>query len=173
MSIEEFESDDFEIENMFQKKSKRKNSKRKGKTGELELVKIFNDRFKINSFSRVVGSGNRWSQVAYVSKDYIGDIVTPDNFKFCIECKFGYKKDDILTSTLNGNNKELNNFLNQSEKDAARVSKEPMLCYRPENKPWICFIKYDLNNEIYLKYNNWFGYNFKIVLELDNNFFFK
>ncbi len=79
----------------------------------LELVKVFNKRFG-GGFSRSVGSGNRWGQVAYLPKHaqdvFSGDLIVPKRFKWLLESKGGYPDID-LNSVFVGGNSELNGFL--------------------------------------------------------------
>ena len=70
MSVKETE-DDFFTDDLVTEKKKRKkrkaDGKKKGNRDELQLVKVFNQRFG-GGFSRSVGSGNRWGQVAHLPK---------------------------------------------------------------------------------------------------------
>lgn len=178
--------DDLNVDDILKNRKKRKkavNSKNKGKRGELQLVKLLNKRFKKTivendenaiTFSRVVGSGNRWSHVANVSNDYIGDIVCPKDFKFCIECKFGYPEIN-LHNILNQKCKALDKFLKQAKDDAKRSKKKPLLCWKQDRQSWIAFFKekdLNLSTESYIEYKSWIGVPFDIVLLLPDKQFF-
>lgn len=86
--------DDFFTDDLFEETKKRKkrkaDGKKKGNRTELELVKVFNHRFG-GGFSRSVGSGNRWGQVAYLPKHardiFSGDLIVPKGFKWALESK--------------------------------------------------------------------------------------
>ena len=154
---------------------KRKNSKNKGKRGELALVKLFNKRFSTQEFSRVVGSGNRWSHVAYAKNDYIGDIVCPDNFRFSVECKFGYP-DIELYKALDGGDKQLDGFLQQAKDDALRTNKSPLLCWKKDRRPFLAFVfmRQSLEDQfdIRLHYREWVVTTLSSLLALPDSFFF-
>lgn len=154
-------------------------SKRKGSTGERALRDVFAKRFPEHSFFRVVGSGNRWSQVNLteeVREIFTGDIVCPQNFKFVIESKYGY--DDIdLCSAFEKGHKDLDAFLKQVEKDGESVKKEPLLCWKKPRLPWLAFLKANLIGHkrfIYrLNYREWIGVALNELLQLENGFWFK
>jgi hypothetical protein len=81
------ELDDFITDDLLTDKKKRKrkaDGKRKGNRVELDLVKVFNKRFGCG-FSRSVGSGNRWGQVAHLPKHaqevFSGDLIVPQGFR--------------------------------------------------------------------------------------------
>src|SRR5581483_1124604 len=112
------------------KRKKRKaDGKKKGNRTELELVKVLNARFG-GGFSRSVGSGNRWGQVAnlpeHAQQTFSGDLVCPPNFKFVFESKGGYEDID-LNSAFIGGNAELDAFLNQANDESRRTGRRPLL----------------------------------------------
>jgi len=171
--------DDFEIDDILnnQLKKKKKNSGRKGKRGERSLIEELTERFPNKPFSRTIGSGNRWSQARLTEaakKVFTGDIVTPDNFLFALECKHGYNKINIERAIKKGN-KKLDSFLEQVEKDGERVNKNPMMCWKKDYKPWIVFIKTSLIPESIenIQYKNWGIVSLERLLELPDSFFFK
>ena len=124
------------------KQSKKINSKRKGNRNELDLAKIFTKRFK-KGFSRSVGSGNRWSQTAFLPKHaqkvFSSDLVVPLNFKFSLESKGGYDGIDLNSVFLRGNS-DLDKFLMQAYKDANKCDKRPLLAWKRSRKPWLVFV---------------------------------
>lgn len=168
------EFEDYEIDKDFlsdKTKKKRKNSKDKGNRGELTLVKLLNTRFNTQEFSRVVGSGNRWSHVAVVAKHYLGDICSPPNFKYLIECKFGYPQIDLCNTFDNGI-PQLNEFLKQAEKDAGMAGKEPLVCWKKNHQPWLAVVKgLDRTFDYQLKYNDWVMVSLTKLLSLEDDFF--
>jgi hypothetical protein len=175
--------EDFEVDDLT-KKSKRKkgvNGNRKGKRTERELAKILTDRFG-HVFSRTLGSGNRWSQTTLTGKAndvFSGDLVTPDNFAYVLECKGGYPKITMDGIFENGNT-ELDGFLVQVSKDAHRTDKKPLLFWKKDFKPWIVFLKTkDLIEgcdtsifQYYLKYREWTAVLLDKLLELPDEFFY-
>ena len=56
------------------------------------------------SFTRSIGSGNRWGQVVLseqAKQVFSGDICVPEGFKWVIECKGGYEDDMHLIIMIN------------------------------------------------------------------------
>lgn len=161
-------------------RKKKLDSKDKGQRGERELCKILAKRFAgRKGFYRVVGSGSRGKQVQLSEQDEIffaGDIVAPAGFVFSIECKYGYADID-LGSALEGGSKDLDRFLNQAEKDASRVGKMPMLCWKKPRKNWLVFLKEsDISGDFTYKfiYRDWVIVALTdILLKLEDSFFFR
>ena len=176
MSHEFEDTDDFLTENIFKTRKKKINGKKKGNRVELELTKIFSNRFN-QSFSRTVASGARWSQATlpkHAAEIFAGDVVTPESFLFVLEIKGGYSGIEIDSVFLHGNS-ELDKFLKQAESDAIRVDKKPMLCWKRDRKPWLAFVKSSelegCTFEYYLKYREWTAVALEHVLKLDDSFF--
>jgi hypothetical protein len=173
------EDEDQVVEDILSNRSKRKiNSKKKGNRTELELAKILTKRFK-KGFSRSVGSGNRWSQTAYLPKHaqdvFSSDLITPIEFKFILEVKGGYDGIDLNSILVRGNS-DLNKFLVQAFRDAKRCNKKPLLAWKRSRKPWLIFIlKKDLMDHSFtysLCYNQWVGVSLDEFIKLDDSFFF-
>ena len=181
--------EDFIVDDDFlMPKKKRLNTGRKGKRREREVAKIFNERFG-GGFSRSVGSGNRWSQVANLPKHaqdtFSGDLVTPENFGFTIESKGGY--DDVdLVSVFDGGHSQIDEFLEQAQFDADRCKRKPMLVWKKSSKPLVAMLKIDhlprfhtegvgaiREWEYILIYRDWAMVNLEDLLKQDNNFWFK
>lgn len=177
MSFNFEDYEDFVIDDsLFNKKSKKINSKKKGNRTELELSKILNKRFG-SGFSRSIGSGNRWSQAnlpEHAKDVFSGDLVSPKEFKFVLESKGGYEDIDLNSIFIRGN-KELDKFLSQATKDAKRCKKKPMLCWKKKRRPWLCAIlSKDLgeNKMLYkLQYKNWTIISLEELLKLEDTFF--
>lgn len=175
--VEVFLSDDLIEE---RKKKKRKAAgKRKGDRAELELVKVFNQRFG-GGFSRSVGSGNRWGQVSHLPKHaqevFSGDLIVPQGFRWALESKGGYGDLD-LNSVFVGGSKELDGFLDQVTKDAERCRRKPMLCWKRDRKPWLAFVPTkELEGHSFtfrLFYREWSGVALDELLRLPAEFFLK
>jgi len=137
--------DDLNVEDIWENNQgpKRRNSGRKGKRGELNLAKLFAARFK-QPFSRVPQSGAIGSTRAmsdHVKEAYVGDIVTPQHFRFCLEVKHGYSEINLINVIGHGGNKTLDGFLAQATKDAERIKRQPLLCWKQDRLPWLGFLK--------------------------------
>lgn len=165
----------------FKNKKKKVDGGKKGKRVEREIVAILNERFshmKEKTFSRSIGSGNRWGQVSNLPKHaketLTGDICCPEGFKFVIESKGGYNKID-LNSIFEHGNSELDSFLKQVTDDSKRCNKTPLLIWKRDRKPWLAFLR---TSDIYgeyeysMQYREWTCVTVKDLLKLQDSFFF-
>jgi hypothetical protein len=175
LSIDEFSG--LDIDGIQPKKSKKVNGKKKGNRTELELTKILSSRFNM-SFSRSVGSGNRWAQASLTEQAkqvFSGDLIVPENFQFVIESKGGYEGIDINGIFIKGNS-ELDSFMQQVTEDSKRCGRKPMLCWKRARKPWLAFIlTKDLIGhefEYSIKYKEWTGIALEMLLKLEDSFFY-
>jgi len=139
--------DDLEVDDILApKKKKRVNSKAKGKRGELLCGKELKKRFGFE-FSRTLGSGNRWSQTAYLPKHasdtFTGDLVCPENFQWVIEAKDGYDDDIVLHNILakGQTNAELEKWIKEVKDESRRSGRKPLICWKRKRLPWFCIIK--------------------------------
>jgi hypothetical protein len=168
------------VENVLQqaekrKRRKKKNSGDKGDRGERLLVQLLNKHFATNVFSRTSGSGNRWSQVEFVKKDYIGDIVCPDAFRFVVECKFGYTEEIDLYSALASGHYKLDEWVEKADNDSERSDRLPIICWKREYLPWLGFVKTDILDQEFdyqFKYREWTGTALSNLLGLGKGFFY-
>lgn len=177
--VYEDSEDQFIDDILSNRRNKKINSKKKGNRNELELSKILTKRFN-KGFSRSVGSGNRWSQTAYLPKHaqkvFSSDLVVPSEFKFALEVKGGYNGIDLNSIFLRGNS-DLNQFLSQAYKDAKRAEKKPLLAWKKDRKPWLVFIlTEDLSGGEEFKYKfvyqKWTAVALDDFLKLSDDFFF-
>jgi len=175
--------DDFayEVDNVLaeaekQKRSKKKkNSGDKGDRGERMLCQVLNRHFDTNEFTRVLGSGNRWSQVEFVKKDYIGDVVCPDDFRFVVECKFGYTDELDLYSAIASGHYLLDEWTSKAEDYAERSGRDPIICWKREYLPWLGIVKtsaLDQEFDFQFKYRNWTSTALDNLLALGKEFFY-
>lgn len=183
------DEDDLEIEDLFANKKKKIKSGKKGKRVELEIVKDLNERFHkvlvanpdLGKFSRSVGSGNRWGQNVYLSKKakdiYSGDLTCPDNFKFVVESKGGYNDIDLCSAFDNGV-KDIDNFLKQVTDDSERTGRKPLLFWKKDRKPRLAFLKKTdidenaLSTQYKMYYKDWIVINYKVLMNLPDDYFF-
>ena len=137
--------------NELRKKPKRKNSRTKGNTFERQVAKILNDRFKTSEFSRSPGSGAfaTTHKLPEHLKIY-GDLITPEKFKFCIECKKGYNHLNLYS--LYNYRSDIWNFLEQCEKDSEKCSKLPMVIFKQDRQPILAILPSNTPFEEHLKY---------------------
>ena len=125
--------DNYDI-NELRKKPKRKNSRTKGNTFERQVAKLLNDRFKTTEFSRSPGSGA--FATTHTLPDHLkiyGDLITPNKFKFCIECKKGYNNQNLYS--LYNYSSDFWKFIDQCEKDSEKCHKVPMVIFKQDRQP--------------------------------------
>ena len=125
--------------NALRKKPKRKNSRTKGNTFERQIAKLLNDRFNTTEFSRSPGSGAFAS--THTLPDHLkiyGDLITPQKFKFCIECKKGYNNQNLYS--LYNYSSEIWKFIAQSEKDSKKCGLTPMVVFKQDRQPTLAII---------------------------------
>ena len=124
--------DDFDISNL--KKKKRVNSRTKGSSFERSICKILNERFNTTEFSRSPGSGAFATTHSLPEHLKIyGDLITPERFKFCIECKKGYNHLNLYS--LYNYSSEFWKFIEQCEKDSKKCSKIPLVIFKQDRQP--------------------------------------
>ena len=130
--------DDYDLSQL-RTKPKRKNSRTKGNTFERQIAKALNDRFKTTEFSRSPGSGA--FATTHTLPEHLkiyGDLITPDKFKYCIECKKGYNHLNLYS--LYNYSSEFWKFIEQSEKDSEKCSKIPMVIFKQDRQPILAIL---------------------------------
>ena len=133
------------------KKPKRKNSRTKGNTFERQIAKLLNDRFKTEEFSRSPGSGA--FATTHKVPDHLkiyGDLLTPEKFKFCIECKKGYNNQNLYS--LYNYSSDIWKFIEQSEKDAEKCGRIPMVIFKQDRQPTLAIVPSNVPFEEPIKY---------------------
>jgi len=143
------------------------NSKKKGNRGERKIVEMLNNHFDTKEFARVPASG-AISTIHKLSKNsiksYCGDIVTPDNFRFSVENKYGYEVDLYnLFQEDNGDKRKIQDFIDQAIKDSSKVSGiEPMVIYtRTRKKPLVAIRKLVLTTDLLNSLNQYIVFKYK------------
>src|SRR5690349_13296154 len=110
--------DTYEFEEEDNLKFKKKiNSKKKGSTFERKVCHILNKHFNTSEFCRSPGSGA--FATSHNLPEYLkiyGDLITPKNFKYCLELKKGYS--DINISDLFNKKSKLWEFIEQADRDS-------------------------------------------------------
>lgn len=140
--------DNFDISAL--KKKKKVNSRTKGSTFERSIAKLFNERFDTNEFSRTPGSGA--FATTHSLPDHLkiyGDLITPQNFKYCIECKKGYNQ--INMYSLLDYSSKLWEFIDQCQKDAFKCGKQPMVIFKQDRQRTVAIVP---SNNVDIKYYN-------------------
>lgn len=121
------------------KKKKKVNSRAKGSTFERQIAKLFNNRFNTTEFSRTPGSGA--FATTHTLPDYLkiyGDLITPIKFKYCIECKKGYNKENLYS--LYNYSSDTWKFIDQCQKDSDKCDKIPMIIFKQDRHPTLAIV---------------------------------
>jgi len=108
------------------KKKKKINSRSKGNRFENKISKILNERFNTNEFCRTPGSGA--FATTHTLPDYLkvyGDIITPEKFKYIIECKKGYNEEQV--SDLFNIKSNICKMIDQAHRDSKKSSRDFLL----------------------------------------------
>jgi hypothetical protein len=116
--------DDFDVTPL---KSKKKiNSRAKGNRFENKVAKTLNDRFNTKEFCRTPGSGA--FATTHSLPEYLkvyGDLITPEKFKFIIECKKGYDGEQV--SDLLNPKSSISKMIAQAHRDSKKSSRKFLL----------------------------------------------
>ena len=121
------------------KKKKKVNSRAKGSTFERQIAKLLNNRFNTTEFSRTPGSGA--VATTHTLPDYLkiyGDLITPIKFKYCIECKKGYNKENLYS--LYNYSSDTWKFIDQCQKDSDKCDKIPMVIFKQDRHPTLAIV---------------------------------
>jgi len=116
--------DDFDVTPL--KKKKRVNSRAKGNRFENKIAKQLNERFDTKEFCRTPGSGA--FATTHTLPEYLkvyGDIITPERFKYIIECKKGYNEEQV--SDLFNSKSNICKMIDQAHRDSKRSSRKFLL----------------------------------------------
>lgn len=130
--------DDFDFSKL--KKVKRINSRTKGNTFERKICKLLNEKFYTEEFQRSPGSGAFGTTHTLPEHLQIyGDLITPQKFKFIIECKKGYNKiflGDVLSEKC-----EVYEFFQQAITAANKAKRQPILIIQQDRKDVLCVMQ--------------------------------
>ena len=171
-------NDNFDVAKLTKaKKPKKVNSRNKGQSFERKIATMLNSKFQTKEFSRSPGSG------AFATTHNIpehlklyGDLITPKDFKFCIECKKGYNKENLCS--LFNKRSDLWKFIDQCEKDSQKCNKEPLVIFQQDRQKILAIVrsntlnidikKIDITRKSNKKYNTYTMYLLEDLLLLDD-----
>tara|TARA_Y100000296_G_scaffold16989_2_gene19976 strand:+ start:1581 stop:2102 length:522 start_codon:yes stop_codon:yes gene_type:complete len=170
--------DNYDLSKLKSKKPKaRTNSRQKGAGFERKIAKIFNDTFNTTEFSRTPGSGAFATTHSLPEHLKIhGDLITPKDFKFCIEAKKGYNKESL--DSLFNKKSNLWSFINQTIRDAEKAHKEPLLIIQQDRQQILALTNKNIfpnnlyNIEINTQEKTYSIFLFKDLLDLSNSYWF-
>lgn len=160
------------------------NGKSKGSSFERKMANLFSKRFDSvtglpQGFRRNPDSGSFWgasNQKRIDTHDaahaHFGDLICPDNFKFCVESKF-YKTGPTFSSIVKGKIVQWDEWIKQSKQDATNSKKEMMLIVKYNGISELVFLEQQIVElTLVLSYKNIFVYNLDDFLTLSDNKFF-
>jgi len=151
-----------------------KNPKKKGNAFELRCAKQLTERFG-SAFSRSPNSGAFGT--THESAQLMGDLITPQNFRFSVECKSGYNLDFQCFFADSGHRRKLLSFFKQAAKDANAQSKQPMVIYKKNNRAAWAFIRDESwpqnGPDEYVVVAGWRGAPIAALLLMPYEFFFE
>ena len=159
-------------------KKPRINSKRKGSAFERKIAKLLNERFNTTDFNRTPGSGAFGTTHALPQHLIVqGDLITPQNFKYVIECKNGYKVD---IEDLFREGSPFYKFIEQAQRDAAKANKEWMVIYKKDRKKELVVVSsqeglqspFDSLDRYLLIKGKYYVYLLQDVLQLPEHYWF-
>lgn len=129
--------DDFDLKNLISNKKKRKNSRTKGNAFERKICKLLNEFFNTTEFMRSPGSG-AFSTTHNLPEHlkFSGDLITPKTFKYTIECKKGYNRENL--GSLFDIKSNIGSFIAQAEKDSQKINKNFLLILQQDRKNILC-----------------------------------
>ena len=120
-------NDDFDLDKLRKKAGKKRiNSKAKGSRFERKIADLLNKRFNTTDFCRTPGSGA--FATTHSLPDHLkiyGDLITPKNFRYCLELKSGYNKEGICN--LFKSNSIISDMIAQAKRDSEKSSKKFLL----------------------------------------------
>jgi Holliday junction resolvase len=138
---------DLQIDDLLEglKEKKKVDGKAKGNRTEHNLCKLLEKHFGA-PFTKAPGSGAFTSQVAHLpehaKKTLTGDICGPEKFKWVIECKGGYENDIDLANAVDGSGvSRLDEFIEQTTKDANYCGRKSIICWKRNRKPWLAMLR--------------------------------
>lgn len=146
--------DDYDISPL--KKKKKVNSRAKGSSFERQIAKLLNDRLGTSEFSRTPGSGA--FATTHSLPDHLkiyGDLITPQNFRYCIECKKGYNNQNLYS--LFNKSSEFWKFIEQCQKDSDKCDKLPMVIFKQDRQPTLLIIPHHVElgqSQYYIQIEN-------------------
>jgi Holliday junction resolvase len=166
--------DNFDLSNLKPPK-KRINSRSKGSAFERKICNLFNSTFETKEFCRTPGSGA--FATTHKLPEHLkihGDIITPENFKYTIECKKGYNKENL--SSLFSSNSKINIFINQAKRDSIKTNKPFMLIWQQDRSDILCILdKHQYPSYLDFKsliYKDYIIVRLKDLLKAEINFWF-
>ena len=152
------------------KTKRRINSRRKGNAFERKISKLLNERFETKEFCRTPGSGAFGSTHTLPQHIKVyGDLITPQNFKFVIECKSGYtvELDDLFKPK-----SEFWSFVEQAKRDATTAKRDWLMIYQKTRRKGVVVTNVKANLKGVKLFSDCYMYGLEQFIQLPVEFFF-
>ncbi len=168
--------DDYDLSPLKSKKKKRVNSRTKGNTFERKIAITLNSRFNTDEFCRSPGSG-AFATTHKLPKhlQIYGDLITPRNFRFIVECKKGYNKEKLCDFFRQKS--EVRSFIRQACRDSREANKPFLVVFQQDRSIVLTIFKANGFNYPHLKdVISWEDYIITPLdqfLTMDDSFFFQ
>jgi len=132
------------------------NGCKKGKTFERDIAKRlkeeFDDEFKRTPSSGALVGGQNKAKTANLRADakeiLTSDIISPEWFKFGIECK-SYKEEPKFHHMLKGESKKFDEWIRQVEYDCESIGKLPLIIFKINRMGTYAAFKVDCKDIVY------------------------
>lgn len=145
------------------KRSKRINSRTKGNAFERKIAKLLNEHYNTTEFMRTPGSGA--FATTHKLPEHLqvhGDLITPKDFPFLIECKKGYK---FTISDLYNLSSKFWEIWKKLNIECNKTGKLPLLIFQQDRQNILCMI--DMPDNYPRRYND-IGNNIEIIISLED-----
>ena len=152
------------------KQKKRINSRRKGNAYERKVSSLLNERFGTKEFCRTPGSGAFGSTHTLPQHIKVyGDLITPEKFRFVIECKTGYtvELDDLFKPK-----SDFWEFVHQAERDAKVAQRDWLMIYQKTRRKAIVVSNVKASLKSIQLFSNCYMYSFDEFIKMPVDFFF-
>ena len=147
-------------------------SKTKGNNFERVVAKLLSETYKDiykvdDAFQRNISSGSIFGgtnkrDTLQETMIYVGDIITPNDFKYVIECKH-YATPFTINALITQNCSQLDKWISQVTHDSEVASKKPILIVKYNNIKPFCLVKDNFGIPVFI-YKGWFAYDFEQFL---------
>ena len=139
--------DDYDLSKLVSGKKRKINSKNKGNTFQRKLASILNTHFNTSEFCPTPGSGA--FATTHKLPEYLkiyGDLITPKNFKYSIEAKKGYNKENI--SSIFNSKSIFREFIIQATRDSINSNKPFLLVLMQDRAKILCLFEKEIDDYI-------------------------
>jgi hypothetical protein len=165
---------------------KKVNGKNKGNNWERTIANLLSDKFKEylniekafirNPNSGAFMGGKNQVRMKTHAEDFqtFGDILTPDNFRFVVECKH-YKTPPSFDKFIKQDVKQWDTWIEQVTQDSVNSKKEMLLIIKYNNTEPFIIVDFPIGNGIspIFNYYKYLGYTLSDFMSIQDSFYFR